>query len=231
MQKWCPSCQTSQDVSAFFKNRCCKDGYNWICKTCSAKRVNVEKARIRYRRYNMKRPGYRGGQQKRRRWRRCCSPVVWTSIYKLRPDVQARTQRQKQQRGWKQDYQRRKVAQQASRRRRYWAHHAQSLIAMSTWRKQHPEQGRSDAARRRARRKAAPLNDFTAAQWKAMKEHYGHRCVYCGRKMKHLTQDHIISLAKGGSHTLSNIIPACRSCNSRKGTKNPPVPVQPLLLL
>jgi 5-methylcytosine-specific restriction endonuclease McrA len=59
---------------------------------------------------------------------------------------------------------------------------------------------------------------------------YGHCCVYCGRKMQRLTQDHITPLSRGGNHTKSNIVPACRSCNSKKGTGEPLVPVQPMLL-
>jgi 5-methylcytosine-specific restriction endonuclease McrA len=64
-----------------------------------------------------------------------------------------------------------------------------------------------------------------------MQEHYDHCCAYCGTRAKgHLTQDHLTPLSAGGSHTVSNVIPACRSCNSRKGTGAPLQPVQPLLL-
>ena len=42
--------------------------------------------------------------------------------------------------------------------------------------------------------------------------------------------DHLTPLSKGGSHTVSNIVPACRPCNSRKGVKEVLRPVQPLLI-
>ena len=83
---------------------------------------------------------------------------------------------------------------------------------------------------RRAQKRGAPLNDLTPAQWQEIKAHYGRRCVYCGRKMQRLTQDHIVPISKGGSHTYSNVVPACQSCNSSKNAGPPPVPVQPLLL-
>ena len=85
--------------------------------------------------------------------------------------------------------------------------------------------------RRRARKANAPINDLTAAQWERIKTAYGYKCVYCGRKMERLTQDHITPISKGGSHTVSNIVPACRSCNSKKGTGAPLTPVQPLLFV
>lgn len=87
------------------------------------------------------------------------------------------------------------------------------------------------ARKHRALKRGAPISDLTAEQWQAIKEAYGHRCVYCGRKMQRLTQDHITPLSKGGSHTLQNVVPACQSCNSKKSAGAPLVPVQPLLLL
>jgi len=98
------------------------------------------------------------------------------------------------------------------------------------WREKNPDKLRAQSKRRRAVKAGAPINDFTAAQWQTMKEHYGHRCVYCGKKQQRLSQDHIIPLIQGGAHTQSNIVPACKSCNSKKGTGGPLIPVQPLLL-
>ena len=38
--------------------------------------------------------------------------------------------------------------------------------------------------------------------------------------MNNLTQDHFIPLSKGGEYSKKNIIPSCRSCNSRKSNKD-----------
>ena len=67
----------------------------------------------------------------------------------------------------------------------------------------------------RAQKRGAP-SDLTVKQWKAKLKAYGNHCAYCGVQSKSLTQDHIRPLSKGGHHTASNIVPACRSCNSRK---------------
>ncbi|MFN2208194.1 MAG: HNH endonuclease, partial [Candidatus Promineifilaceae bacterium] len=46
-------------------------------------------------------------------------------------------------------------------------------------------------------------------------------CQYCGRKMRHLTIDHVIPRHLGGPHTWQNLVAACSSCNRRKGGKSP----------
>ena len=95
----------------------------------------------------------------------------------------------------------------------------------------HPEVKVLSENRRRAQKQSAPMNDFTATQWEAMQVAFEYRCAYCHKRRKgKLTQDHITPLSKGGSHTLSNIVPACKSCNSRKHAGPVLQPVQPLLL-
>ena len=46
-------------------------------------------------------------------------------------------------------------------------------------------------------------------------------CQYCGRKMSHLTIDHVIPRRLGGPHTWQNLVAACSACNRRKGGKSP----------
>jgi 5-methylcytosine-specific restriction endonuclease McrA len=43
-------------------------------------------------------------------------------------------------------------------------------------------------------------------------------CVYCD-SMENIEIDHIVPLARGGTHTPENLAPACRSCNRSKGAK------------
>lgn len=46
-------------------------------------------------------------------------------------------------------------------------------------------------------------------------------CQYCGRKMRHLTIDHVIPRHRGGPHTWQNLVAACSTCNRHKGGKIP----------
>lgn len=95
------------------------------------------------------------------------------------------------------------------------------------WRRANADKVRAKDQRRRARILASPVNDLTARQWRNIKAAYRHRCAYCGKR-RPLTMDHVIPLSKGGSNTASNVVPACRSCNSSKCDRDAPT-YQPLL--
>jgi 5-methylcytosine-specific restriction endonuclease McrA len=110
-------------------------------------------------------------------------------------------------------------------------HREEAKAYATAYRPEHREEAKVFHQRRLAAKRRAPVNDFTAAQWRELQAVFNHCCAYCEKRAKgHLTQDHITPLSKGGSHTLANIVPACRSCNSSKRTGPPKVPVQPLLL-
>jgi len=44
-------------------------------------------------------------------------------------------------------------------------------------------------------------------------------CVYCGAESD-LSFDHLVPTSRGGPDTISNQVPACRSCNSSKGDRD-----------
>ncbi len=92
-----------------------------------------------------------------------------------------------------------------------------------TYREKDPERWRqmvcAYALKRYNRKRGAAVCDFTPDQWEQMKVDYDHTCFYCDTKPEELTQDHMLPLSRGGDHTASNIVPCCRSCNSRKRTK------------
>ncbi len=87
----------------------------------------------------------------------------------------------------------------------------------SRWSKDNPESIRAKVNRRRAR-EAGGGGSHTAAERKLKFAVFGNRCIYCGVSGK-LTEDHDMPVARGGSDNISNILPACLSCNSRKGKR------------
>ena len=82
----------------------------------------------------------------------------------------------------------------------------------------HPEVIGAKDRNRRARHLSAD-GRFSSTEWLALVASFGGCCAYCGLSDLPLTADHRVPLARGGSNYISNIVPACRSCNSRKGTR------------
>lgn len=58
-------------------------------------------------------------------------------------------------------------------------------------------------------------------------------CLYCGEKFHHkaLSRDHIIPIVQGGVDSWTNVVTACRQCNSRKGGRTPEQASMPLLAI
>jgi len=97
----------------------------------------------------------------------------------------------------------------------YEAYRVKIMATVAAWYKARPEKVKAKDARRRAY-KIGALGRFTAEEWQARKVYFNNRCVYCGQKKKNLTADHWIPLSEGGTNFISNIVPACRNCNSKK---------------
>lgn len=83
------------------------------------------------------------------------------------------------------------------------------------------EKGKASLARgvHKRRSRMLAVSTLTAAEWQTIKDRAGHKCHYCRKVFRRLTMDHVIPLTKGGHHIASNIVPACRSCNSSKGNR------------
>jgi 5-methylcytosine-specific restriction endonuclease McrA len=62
----------------------------------------------------------------------------------------------------------------------------------------------------------------TLKEWKELKKKYNFSCLMCGKKEPDVTlsKDHVIPLHYGGTDSIENIQPLCRSCNSKKHIQN-----------
>lgn len=66
-------------------------------------------------------------------------------------------------------------------------------------------------------------HDITEEEWKGCLEYFNYSCAYCGThqdkaKEKQGNLLHKEHVAHNGTDNLSNCIPACKSCNSKKWT-------------
>ena len=79
--------------------------------------------------------------------------------------------------------------------------------------------GVSDGEIRRQKAKARELRKTRWWQQKSASS----ICWYCRLKVapKDITMDHIVPLAQGGRSSRDNLVPACKSCNSKKKNMMP----------
>jgi 5-methylcytosine-specific restriction endonuclease McrA len=70
-------------------------------------------------------------------------------------------------------------------------------------------------ARRRKRRMDRVEHDLTDEQWTALQTAWG-GCAYCRVTDIALQRDCVLAISRGGRYTLTNVVPACRSCNTSK---------------
>lgn len=56
-------------------------------------------------------------------------------------------------------------------------------------------------------------------------------CAYCATRFTEadLTVEHIVPVSRGGLHEWTNVVTACRSCNTRKGNRRPEEANMPLI--
>ena len=69
-------------------------------------------------------------------------------------------------------------------------------------------------ASRRARR-ANTKGNVSKPEYQALENAWGSTCLKCGSTTE-LQWDHVIPLARGGAHCISNLQRLCRVCNERK---------------
>lgn len=75
-----------------------------------------------------------------------------------------------------------------------------------------------------AKRRALKMNaagTHTVQEFRDKLVYHGFKCHYCDclLTVSTATEDHRIPLSRGGTDFISNIVPACGSCNSSKGAK------------
>lgn len=90
--------------------------------------------------------------------------------------------------------------------------HRQNAI---NWSKNNPDKCKESNAKRRQNK---TTNGTYAISVKELKKLYSSPCIYC-QSTKQISLDHVVPVSRGGSHGIGNIVPACKSCNSSKGSK------------
>lgn len=111
-------------------------------------------------------------------------------------------------------------AEVAERDRRYYQAHRQERRSYArAWGRGNREVVKARAHRYRARKLSAPGWNYTTASLIRQRwEFYGSRCYICGTPA--VATDHVIPLARGGTHWPANLRPICTPCNLAKSAKS-----------
>lgn len=111
----------------------------------------------------------------------------------------------------------RREYEQARNQKAYVKNREKILQYQKDYYASHPGLSSHATERRKARMAKLPY-DLTADQWYAILKEHNYACAYCGKTGIRLDREHKIPVCRGGGYTASNIVPACFTCNRRKGS-------------
>jgi 5-methylcytosine-specific restriction endonuclease McrA len=219
MKKICSKCKLAKPTSEFQKDKSRKDGLYPVCKPC---RSLLTKAS-----YDKNRESVRAKQKAK----------YWGNPEKARATSKAfREQNPEYMRGYLRGYyQANRDTMLANMKATYWADPQAARAKRSKWANANREKVREsirdyfrrnphvvalNATKYRMRLSKAE-NTLTPEQMAETLEYFGYRCGYCLVDLRTLpkgqrTIDHMLPLIRGGANSQDNVIPCCKSCNSRK---------------
>jgi hypothetical protein len=104
------------------------------------------------------------------------------------------------------------LEKESLRKKRFRESHPEVLRERNRkYKAENPEVVRAKSQRRRAR--LANNATFEVSK-KELKRLYSSHCFYCHNAAQ--TIDHVLPIARGGSHGIGNLVPACNHCNFSK---------------
>jgi 5-methylcytosine-specific restriction endonuclease McrA len=80
------------------------------------------------------------------------------------------------------------------------------------WNKNNKDKTRVYVAKAQTKRRGAQVFTILSREMNAI---YNSNCAFC-KSRQNITIDHIIPLSRGGNHSIGNLQPLCKSCNSSK---------------
>ena len=108
-----------------------------------------------------------------------------------------------------------KLALRARARVRYHENPKMHIAKVTDWAQRNPTKRRNNENRRRTRVKN---NGILLVLPTELNRLYSSSCVNCG-SLNNIEADHIVPISRGGRHSIGNLQPLCRSCNSSKRDK------------
>lgn len=235
VNKTCLRCGLQKSTNDFGKDKQRKDGLNPLCKPCNVQRVREWRERNPEKKKAQSRLEYdRNSEAIKAR------SAKWYSENKERASETSKEYRKKKRfiilRKKKEYYSEHKEQHSARTKAYYLKNKAEIDIYKREWYDEHKqlisEKGKiyrvehkreiraakSNAKHTRRARLKFAKNYFVPRE--LIEEMYQQPCGYCGVYVEGQMQiDHIVPIARGGSHKIGNLLPACPTCNMSKGSK------------
>lgn len=201
MSKCCSRCGASKPLTAFNARRAAKDGRRSRCRSCQKvdSRAYDETARDKNAARRFENREAKRHYDRARYLSRC-------------DDINA------------------KNAERYKKRRTIYLEQKRAYYRQNTdrWKANLSKPENREASRVRAKNQkairrammGAPVVRITSAEWRRIAASYSGLCAYCYQRTGRLTMDHVQPLTRGGAHEPDNIVPCCRSCNSKKNNRS-----------
>lgn len=211
----CRLCNQEKPLDCFHRSKVNPSGYRYQCKECR-KAENKDPARKTYKAQwyqNNKELTKRRSKQHYRENRDTHLQQAKSRYLANKESIQAYKQ------AWAQEN---KVRLKIKRRTYYQTNRSRFLAYGREYHCKNPHVALNARLRRRAYQDQYP--ELSGQDWQRIMQSNQWCCIYCGKYLggtinTERTIDHLIPVKRGGSHTVDNLAPSYRSCNSKKHTK------------
>lgn len=234
-EKACSNCGTVKRLDEFYGNPNMALGRTSRCKVCiradvlAYRAARPEQTTAWKQQWARSENGIKYGKayRHRHRDRRLAAMRAWYQAHREEQLARKRERGPLMREARRAYYLARRDHQRAQFRRWYEANRERDRANGRRWSKENRDKARAIWMRRRARKLAAfradviPTVIFERDRW---------RCGICGKRVRRrdASIDHVIPLAKGGTHEPGNVQCAHLLCNIRKGARLPLQPALPL---
>lgn len=200
--KVCTRCGVDKPRGCFSVDRALREGLKSWCKDCCREHISKDREAHRARVRKNYRDNPEAQKERHRKWR-----------------AKNRERDNETARKWRAENP--EAALKASRKYRA-AHRELCLARTNSWAKRNPERVRITDKNKNHNRRARKRGGMTGPELRQWERAQRKVCHWCGVKCPTAYSiDHVQPLSKGGKHEASNLVIACRPCNSRKHDRDP----------
>lgn len=187
--KKCCSCKEYKDLLSFNKNKYNKDGFSFQCKTCYKQYKSNYLKNNKININNLRRSNYNKNKEK------------------IKQSIALKYQKNKEKiRSYQKKYYSKNLEYFKLKNKRYRENNKEYILMKN----------------RKRSNKIKSFSNIYQKDIDILLKKYDNKCYYCNINVErkiNLHLDHKVPLVRQGNHSIDNLVPACKNCNLRKGTK------------